>query len=312
MIVQQKFILPVALACAACLASPALAQMKKGTLDPVPLPPIANPDDPDLPAKQLFGRRATAAELRPQAIGYYIKGCLAGGEALPLTGPAWQVMRVSRNRNWAHPTMIQVVERIATRVAKISDWAGLLVGDMSQPRGGPMLTGHLSHQVGLDADIWLRPMPKRELTPREREYMSATNLVAADKRDVNPDIWTPGHYAALKTAAQQPEVERVLVNAAIKKALCREAGNDRGWLRKVRPWWGHNYHFHVRISCPKGSANCRSQPPPSQGDACGKPLDWWFRDAILHPPPPKKPPKKRKPLTMADLPSACRQVLLAQ
>jgi murein endopeptidase len=30
---------------------------------------------------------------------------------------------------------------------------GLLIGDMSQPRDGPMLYGHSSHQIGLDVDI---------------------------------------------------------------------------------------------------------------------------------------------------------------
>jgi penicillin-insensitive murein endopeptidase len=75
--------------------------------------------------------------------------------------------------------------------------------------------------------------------------------------------------------------------------------------------WGHNYHFHIRIACPDGEANCRPQDPTPPGDGCGAALDWWFRDAVLNPPPPKEPPKPRPPLTMADLPPACREVLLA-
>ena len=117
-------------------------------------------------------------------------------------------------------------------------WRGLLVGDLSQARGGPMLTGHSSHQIGLDADIWLTPMPDRELTPREREEMSATVMVAADRKDVDPEVWTPAHTEIIKAAAKDPIVERIFVNAAIKKALCREAGNDRSWLPKVRPKLG--------------------------------------------------------------------------
>src|SRR5687767_13221767 len=206
----------------------------KGTLNPKPLPPLANPDDPATPAKELFGRRPTGADLTPRAIGFYAKGCLAGGVALPINGKTWQVMRLSRNRNWGHPDLVAFMERLAEKVPKVSNWPGLLVGDMTQPRGGPMLTGHGSHQVGLDADIWLTPMPRTPLSREQREEMSATNVVAEDKKDVDPKKWTPGHLAVIKAAAEDPKVERIFVNAAIKKALCRDAGKDRAFLHKVR------------------------------------------------------------------------------
>src|SRR5262249_27311943 len=175
----------------------------------------------------------------------------AGGAELPINGPTWQVMRLSRNRNWGHPELVKFLKRLSAKAAKFG-WPGLLVGDMSQPRGGPMITGHASHQVGLDADIWLTPMPSRELSRAEREEMSATMVVANDRRDIDPKVWTPAHVAVIRTAAQDPEVARIFVNAAIKKALCREVGEDREWLHKVRPYWGHDYHFHVRLSCPAG------------------------------------------------------------
>jgi penicillin-insensitive murein endopeptidase len=174
-----------------------------------------------------------------------------------------------------------------------------------------MLTGHASHQVGLDADIWLTPMPDHELTRQEREEMSATMVVAPDRKDVDPNVWTPAHTALIKAAAQEPEVDRIFVNAAIKKALCREAGNDRAWLSKVRPYWQHDYHFHVRIKCPSDSPECKGQPPVPAGDGCGKDLDWWFTDAVLHPKPAPTPTPRPRPITMKDLPPACRQVLLA-
>jgi penicillin-insensitive murein endopeptidase len=293
----------------ALLAVPtaALAQTI-GSVNPKPLPPLENPKDPKLAAKELFGRALTPAPLKPRSIGFYSKGCLAGGAALPINGKTWQVMRLSRHRNFGHPELIRFLERFAAKVPK-AGWPGILVGDMSQPRGGPMLTGHASHQVGLDADIWLTPMPARELTRQEREEMSAVNMVRADGRDIDPSVWTPSHVAVIAAAASDPAVERVLVNAAIKKALCREAGTDRKWLEKIRPWWGHNYHMHVRIGCPKGSPDCKSQTPPPDGDGCGAALDYWFSDAILHPPPPKKPPKPKPPLTLSDLPDACRAVV---
>jgi len=287
------------------------AAQDKGTVNPKPLPPLAKPDDPKNPAKELFARKPTAANMQARSIGFYTRGCLAGGVALPINGKTWQVMRLSRARNWGHPDLVAFMERLAEKVPKVSNWPGLLVGDMAQARGGPMLTGHTSHQVGLDADIWLTPMPKTPLSREEREEMSATDVVAADKKDVDPKIWTPGHFAVIKAAAEDPKVERIFVNAAIKKALCREAGKDRAFLHKVRPWWGHNYHFHVRIGCPAGSPECKTQDPAPEGEGCGKDLDYWFQESILNPPPPKEPAKPRPPLTMADLPAACKQVLVA-
>src|ERR1700744_2971650 len=185
--------------CPAVTAAVALAQ-DKGTLDPKPLPPLANPNDPKLAAKELFGRKLTPAALPERTIGFYAKGCLAGGEALPINGPTWQVMRLSRNRNWGHPKMVKFLERLSAKGAK-AGWRGLLVGDMSQPRGGPMLTGHASHQVGLDADIWLRPMPDHEYSREEREEISATMVVAEDRKGVDPAVWTPAHAALIKAAA---------------------------------------------------------------------------------------------------------------
>jgi penicillin-insensitive murein endopeptidase len=284
-----------------------------GTLNPKPLPALEHPDDPKTPAKQLFGRRPTPAPpMASRTIGFYAKGCLAGGVALPINGKTWQVMRLSRNRNWGHPDMIKFLEDLSEKGAKVG-WPGLLVGDMSQPRGGPMITGHASHQVGLDADIWLSPMPNRELTRAEREQTSATMVVAEDRKDVDPKVWTPAHFNIIKAAATDPRVQRIFVNPAIKKALCREAGDDRAWLHKVRQYWGHDYHFHVRIRCPADSPECKPQAEQPAGDACGKELDWWFRDAVLHPKPSPPPTTPAKPtgITMKQLPADCRKVLMA-
>jgi penicillin-insensitive murein endopeptidase len=294
------------------LATPALAQ-DKGTVDPKPLPALANPNDPKLAAKELFGRKLTPAKLQTRAIGFYAKGCIAGAKALPINGETWQVMRLSRNRMYGHAELIALLERLANKVPKVANWPGLLVGDISQARGGPMLTGHASHQVGLDADIWLTPMPKRELTRVEREEMSATDMVANNKLDVDPSVWTRGHVAVIKAAAQEPGIERIFVNAAIKKALCRDAGNgDRSWLSKVRPMYGHNYHFHIRIRCPANSGECTPQEPPTTAEGCSAgDLAYWFSDPVLHPKPPKTPPKPKPPMTLAQLPAACKQVLLA-
>lgn len=287
------------------LMTTALAQ-DAGTLDPRPLPPITNPSDPSVPAKDLFGRKTDAAPLAARAIGFYSRGCLAGARALPIDGQTWQVMRLSRNRNWGHPDLIAFLERFSKQVPKVAGWPGLLVGDISQPRGGPMLTGHASHQVGLDADIWLTPMPNRRLSREEREFMSATNVVADDWNDIDPSVWTPQHRAVLRAASQAREVERIFVNPAIKKALCREAGNDRAWLNKIRPTPGHNYHFHIRMRCPAGEEGCRPQDPVPPGDGCDASLDWWFTEEARA----TKPQRPVAPMTMASLPAECRRVLV--
>jgi penicillin-insensitive murein endopeptidase len=215
-------------------------------------------------------------------------------------------MRLSRNRNWGHPAVIRFLERFAPKAAAVSGWPGILIGDISQPRGGPMLTGHASHQVGLDADIWLKPMPLQRMTRTEREVISSITVVRQDRLDVNPAAWTPGHLAVIRTAASAPEVQRIFVNAAIKRAICR---TDKGapWLRKIRPEHGHDYHFHVRLHCPEGKDKCTEQDPTPEGDGCDASLEWWFTDEALHPKPSDLPPPP--PLTLVKLPAECRTVL---
>jgi penicillin-insensitive murein endopeptidase len=178
-----------------------------------------------------------------------------------------------------------------------------------------MLTGHASHQLGLDADIWFTPMPSRRLSKAERENLAATSMLASDNLSVNPKVWGQGQVNIVRRAASYPEVERVLVHPAIKKALCEAGGTDRAWLAKVRPYWGHFYHFHVRIGCPADSPTCTKQAPIPGDDGCGKELDDWFKLLTAPPKPrprpvePVKPVKPKPPLTLADLPPECSAVV---
>ena len=185
---KPRLILTLLLLSAAIVSSNAARAQDKGSVEPKPLPPLANPNDPKLGAKELFGRKILPAAMPTRVVGFYAKGCIAGAEALPIDGETWQVMRLSRNRNWAHPKMVALLERVAAKAHKDAGWPGILVGDMSQPRGGPMFTGHASHQVGLDADIWLTPMPNRLLSRDEREEMSAVMMVRSDRLDIDPHV----------------------------------------------------------------------------------------------------------------------------
>ena len=304
------------------IAAPALANPLPPPPDPKPMPLNKRVRKlPPVPAKQLFKAVRYGAEMKSASYGYYTRGCLAGGEKLEDNGPAWQAMRLSRNRHWAHPSMIRLVKRLAADAQKYDGWPGLLVGDLSMPRGGPMRPSHASHQVGLDADIWLTPMPNRRLTRKERESKSATFMLTKNHLSVNREVWTATHGKLIKRAASYREVQRILVHPAIKKELCETAGEDRAWLSKVRPVRGHNYHFHIRIRCQPGSPGCRPQRGPIANDGCGAELQRWYKwlHARLKPRPKpkkkvvrKKPRKKPRQMTLADLPKACRAVLRAK
>lgn len=297
--------LALLLICGAVSAEP-IKPAVKGATKPAPKGP---------PAKMLFGAVSAPAPLDARAIGSYAKGCLAGGISLPINGPDWQVMRLSRNRNWGHPRLLAYLERLASDARALDGWPGLLIGDMAQPRGGPMITGHSSHQIGLDADVWLTPMPDRILTPQEREDISATSMLK-DPFTVDPAVWTPLHTKLIRRAASYPQVARIFVHPAIKKVLCEQAGKDRAWLSKVRPWWGHYYHFHIRLTCPPGTEGCENQKPASGDDGCGAELQTWFKmlrkaeiEAARPVQPGAKPPPRKPPLSLGDLPRECTTVL---
>ena len=267
----------------------------------------------DRPAKQLFGAQPLPADMAPSALGFYSRGCLAGGIAIPVDGPAWQVMRLSRNRRWGHPDLIALIDELSVR-AKKDGWNGLMVGDISQPRGGPMLTGHRSHQVGLDVDLWFMPMPDRRLSYREREELSAISVLKKGTPYVEDARWTKAHERVLYHAAAFPQVQRILVHPGVKKKLCDTVRGDRKWLAKIRPFYGHHYHFHVRIHCPEGSKGCTPQKAVGAGTGCDESLDWWFNVALKPKPKPSKPQKPKKPreLQLANLPEACRVVLKSE
>ncbi len=262
-------------------------------------------------AKTLFGAMPMGSSQPSQSYGSYSRGCQAGATQLAETGPTWQAMRLSRNRNWAQPITIDYLQDLSRVAASQPGWAGLYIGDLSQPRGGPMLTGHASHQTGLDADIWMLPPQRLNLSVSERESLSSISMQRASGAYTNSS-WTPQHEAVLKAAASDPRVARIFVFPGAKVAMCNSATGDRSWLNKIRPWWGHHYHFHVRLNCPAGATNCVNQDPPPAGDGCADAQAWV--NNILNPPPPDPDapaPTPRAELTMANLPGQCLAVLNA-
>lgn len=249
----------------------------------------------------------TPAAGAPESIGSYADGCVRGAERMPLSGNGWEVMRPSRRRYYGHPLLIEYMRGLAADFAQ----AGLgkvVFGDIGQPRGGPTLSGHASHQTGLDVDVWYRRWPAgKTLTMRQREKLESPTLVVPDFERLNGK-WDPKVIDMLRLAASRPGVDRIFVNPVIKRQVCaRFAGAT--WVGKLRPWWGHDDHFHVRLSCPAGDALCTNPADPiPPGDSCGAPLDDWFTaeskaEARRQRTEPGKPP------TMPTLPAACQAVL---
>jgi penicillin-insensitive murein endopeptidase len=276
-------------------------------------------------ANKLFGSKAVPSQQEAMPIGSYAKGCSAGSAELPENGPTWQAMRLSRERNFGHPMMVQYLMDLSQQAAGLGWGKGLYVGDISQARGGPMTSGHASHQIGLDADIWWLAPKRLNLSRAERESLSSIPMRSADQRTVT-DSWGPKAHALLRAAASDPRVDRIFVAAAIKIEICKSASKaDKPWLQKIRPVAGHDTHFHVRLKCPKGARLCETQKPTVSelskgGMGCDDTLMWWVTDYLNPPkdtkkkkPKPEDEPKKKHPrqFTMADLPRQCQDVLAA-
>jgi penicillin-insensitive murein endopeptidase len=281
---------------------------------------IAQPALAQTEARFLLGGETTGSKQSAHAHGSYARGCLAGGVELPENGKTWQAMRLSRGRNWGHPDMVAYLKRTSAEVARKTKWKGLYIGDISQPRGGPMISGHASHQLGLDADIWMLPAKNLRLSRKDRENLSSSNVRSANKKSVSSD-WTRTHMEVMKIAASDPAVDRIFVTAPAKIYMCKHARGNKKWLQKIRPFWGHNHHFHVRLKCPKGSSGCKTQKPTvaslsKGGTGCDETLNWWVT-AALKPAKPnpnkkkKKVKKKKHPrqFVMSDLPNQCTKVL---
>jgi hypothetical protein len=166
------------------------------------------------PARDLFGavhQPTTGPEL---PIGGYAKGCIAGAVQLPADGPGWQAMRLSRDRRWGTTELVSYIEALAKSAAQ-DGWPGILVGDMGQARGGPMKSGHASHQIGLDVDIWLQPVPDHVLSAKERESVSAVSVLKKGTRLVDPKLFGEAERMLIYRAALLPGVARIFVAPGI-------------------------------------------------------------------------------------------------
>ena len=246
-----------------------------------------------------------------KSIGEYANGCLSGAEALPLSGDGFQVIRPQRDRYYGHPNLVNFVQQYAKQLQS-EGIAQILVGDMSMPRGGQFDYGHSSHQIGLDVDIWLK-LTDKPLTAKELKSPTAVTVIDFNEFAINRTAWNPQHKTMIMTAAKNPNVERIFVNGAIKQQLCKERTESDTWLNKVRPWWGHSAHMHVRLACPEEDIDCKPQQAIKAGDGC-EDIDWWKQQFYIAKSAPKKPldkNKKRQPKPLKKKPLQCEPLTLA-
>jgi penicillin-insensitive murein endopeptidase len=227
-----------------------------------------------------------------QSIGSYTAGCLSGAVSLPQNGTGYQLMRPTRGRSYGHPDLIRFIENLA-KTTHLQHWGVLLIGDLGQARGGPTPSGHRSHQTGLDVDIWYllsQQAANRSLKFDERETWSSPSVLAAQSDAIDDSKWSSAHEKILEAAARRSDVDRIFVNPSVKRLLCtRKSAHD--WLRKIRPWWGHDDHFHVRLKCPLNNKNCTNQEPLPHSDGCDTSLAWWFSEEAKTPVPAAKKPE---------------------
>ena len=279
---------------AAALGLAALASATAASADPL--------------AKDVFGARRVSNGGPAAAIGGYSKGCASGSVQLPETGPTWQAMRLSRNRNWGNPQLVDFLVGLSQQATRYG-WPGLYIGDMSQPMGGPMISGHASHQIGLDADIWMLPPSSLRLSAGQRESISSQSVVA--RGGTRPSaLWSASHHAILRAAASDPRVARIFVDPVAKVAMCQAERGNRRYLRKIRPINDHDYHFHVRLACTNRGGSEQDPPPP--GDGCEEAAQW-IRNRIDPPPATPANPNYRHPRSfrLSELPPTC-QALVAR
>ncbi len=253
-----------------------------------------------------WGEVKTPTAGAARVIGSVANGCISGAQPLPEVGAGYVSIRRYRNRFYGHPTLLRFIAEVGRAQQRLTG-ALLLVGDLSQPRGGLMSSSHRSHQNGLDVDVWLTQADSAAAARQLMDHADdPPSMVRSDGLRVSA-FWGANQRAVVELLARHRAVERIFANPAIKLALCQSAtAEDRGWLHKVRPWKGHDAHVHVRLACPPDSSQCDAQNPLPPGDGCGAELDWWFSEEARQPKraipgyPPAKPTKQ---------PAACRAVL---
>jgi Penicillin-insensitive murein endopeptidase len=189
-------------------------------------------------AAELERAIAARAEARPAidwhhavSLGLPYDGSLIDGTQLPTEGPDWVTWNPvtdsspnARRRLYGNERTIRAIVSVtaAYRVAH-PEAPRVVIGDISREGGGPMWDEHVSHQNGLDVDVYLPRLDRKLVAP-----------VAEDQVD---------HLLA------QDLVDR-FVAAGAKVIFVGYSTGLHGPPGVVVPYPGHEYHMHVRFPRP--------------------------------------------------------------
>lgn len=139
----------------------------------------------ELTRQIVLGLAMAAGSLQVQwhdsvALGTHTAGRLEHGVRLPVEGPTfftWDpVLRRSPNRpwrRWGTDRAVRAVLRVAREYRAAHPGAPrMAVGDLSRRHGGDFgpqfgYIGHVSHQNGLDVDVYYPRRDRREVAPRD-------------------------------------------------------------------------------------------------------------------------------------------------
>ena len=227
-----------------------------------------------LPQRVTVAHRKNPTLGLSQAIGGYSLGCLKGGKTFSGKENGVVLSQTRRGRFWAHSQMIDLLTELGEFTFQTYK-KNILIGDLSLSRGGPTFGGHNSHQNGLDVDIWFKVLEGKP----SFEWLQTEEMKSVLTRKGFTEDFGKVQVSLLNFLSQDQRVSRIFVNAKIKKYLCEEQKDifDSEGLRKIRPWYGHDDHLHLRLKCPNKDKACQNQKEPPEGDGCDQ-LSWWFSD----------------------------------
>lgn len=206
-----------------------------------------------------------------EAVGYYSSGKLKQGESILERGVNIHKLFMQRKRFYGTVEMNNVISDAVDFVRQeIPDAELIQVGDIANKEGGKCAE-HASHQNGLDADIVYLTKNGR-LQSQNAPYWEEDFV---KNSVVNNNFHTERNFKLFKFLVIEKQVDRIFVDAAIKKLFCQYAktnnlkdAESQETLRRLRVEKLHSTHFHMRLKCGPNDYSCKSQAAIPAGNGC--------------------------------------------